>query len=39
MASELHVDELMVVTVVHDHQARMRSYQLLAEAFGLTPRP
>lgn len=38
MASELHVDELMVVTVVHDHQARMRSYQLLAEAFGLTPR-
>jgi len=38
MASVLHVDELMIVTVVHDHRARMRSYQLLAEAFNLTPR-
>jgi luciferase family oxidoreductase group 1 len=38
MASVLHVDELMVVTVVHDHRARMRSYELLAEAFNLTPR-
>jgi hypothetical protein len=28
----------MLVTVVHDHQARLRSYQLLAEAFSLTPR-
>ncbi|MGH7934805.1 MAG: LLM class flavin-dependent oxidoreductase [Candidatus Binataceae bacterium] len=38
MASVLHLDEIMVVTVVHDHQARMRSYQLLAEAFELAPR-
>lgn len=38
MASVLRVDELMVVTVVHDHRARMRSYELLAEAFNLTPR-
>ena len=38
IADELRVDELMVVTVVHDHKARMRSYQLLAEAFDLTPR-
>lgn len=38
MASVLHVDELMVVTVVHDHRARMRSYELLAKAFNLTPR-
>jgi luciferase family oxidoreductase group 1 len=38
IASVLHVDEVMIVTVVHDHRARMRSYQLLAEAFGLTPR-
>jgi luciferase family oxidoreductase group 1 len=38
MASVLHVEELMVVTIVHDHRARMRSYQLLAEAFNLTPR-
>ena len=38
MAGVLHVDELMVVTVVHDHSARMRSYELLAEAFNLAPR-
>jgi alkanesulfonate monooxygenase SsuD/methylene tetrahydromethanopterin reductase-like flavin-dependent oxidoreductase (luciferase family) len=38
MADELRVDEVMVVTIVHDHQARMRSYELLAEAFELTPR-
>jgi luciferase family oxidoreductase group 1 len=38
MASVLHVDEVMVVTIVHDHRARLRSYELLAEAFGLKPR-
>lgn len=38
MASVLKADELMVVTIVHDHTARMRSYELLAEAFGLTSR-
>jgi luciferase family oxidoreductase group 1 len=38
MASVLHVDELMVVTIVHDHQARRRSYELLAQAFELPPR-
>ena len=38
MASILHAEELMVVTVVYDHQARMRSYELLAQAFGLKPR-
>jgi luciferase family oxidoreductase group 1 len=38
MASQLGVDELMVVTIVHDHQARMRSYELLASAFELSPR-
>lgn len=36
MASQLGIDELMVVTIVHDHQARMRSYELLASAFELT---
>jgi hypothetical protein len=35
MASELHVDELMLITVVHSHEARKRSYELLAEAFGI----
>jgi hypothetical protein len=28
-------DELMVITAVYDHEARKRSYSLLAEAFGL----
>ncbi len=35
IAAELLVDELMVVTIVHDHAARMHSYELLAGAFGL----
>jgi len=35
MASQLHVEELMIVTIVHDHRARMRSYELLAKAFEL----
>jgi alkanesulfonate monooxygenase SsuD/methylene tetrahydromethanopterin reductase-like flavin-dependent oxidoreductase (luciferase family) len=38
MASQLGIDELMVVTIVHDHQARMRSYELLAAAFELPAR-
>ena len=28
-------DELMIVTAVHDPAARIRSYGLIAEAFGL----
>ena len=35
LAAETQADELMVSTVVHDHAARRRSYELLAEAFGL----
>lgn len=35
IATSLGVDELMIVTIVHDPAARLRSYQLLAEAFGL----
>jgi hypothetical protein len=27
----------MLITVVHSHEARRRSYALLAEAFGITP--
>ena len=38
MARALAVDELMLITVVHDHDARKRSYALLAEAFDLGPR-
>ena len=35
MAQALQVEELMVVTIVHDHGARLRSYELLARAFDL----
>jgi len=28
-------DELMIITAVYDHEARRKSYSLLAEAFGL----
>ena len=35
LAAEYGADELMVVTITHDHAARRRSYELLAEAFGL----
>lgn len=38
IAGELAVDELMILTIVHDHRARVRSYELLAEAFHLAPR-
>ena len=38
MAESLGIDEIMVVTIVHDHAARVRSYELLAQAFGLTVR-
>ena len=31
-------DELMVITPVYDHEARKKSYSLLAEAFGLKKR-
>jgi luciferase family oxidoreductase group 1 len=32
------VDEFVVVTITHDFAARLRSYELLAEAFALQPR-
>ena len=38
IAEALALDELMILTIVHDHRARVRSYELLAEAFRLTPR-
>jgi luciferase family oxidoreductase group 1 len=36
LAEEHEVEELVVVTITHDFRARTRSYELLAEAFGLT---
>ncbi len=38
LAERCGVDEVMAVTVTHDPGARMRSYELLAEAMGLEPR-
>jgi hypothetical protein len=35
MAGELGIGELIVNTIVWDHAKRLRSYELLAEAFSL----
>ena len=35
MAESLGLDEIVVNTITHSHEARLRSYTLLAEAFGL----
>jgi luciferase family oxidoreductase group 1 len=35
MITASKADELMVITAVYDHDARKRSYSLLADAFGL----
>jgi luciferase family oxidoreductase group 1 len=38
MITASQADELMVITAVYDHEARKRSYTLLAEAFDLEQR-
>jgi alkanesulfonate monooxygenase SsuD/methylene tetrahydromethanopterin reductase-like flavin-dependent oxidoreductase (luciferase family) len=35
VAREYDADEVMVVTITFDHEARRRSYELIAEAFDL----
>lgn len=35
LAMALKLEEIMIVTIVHDHQARLRSYELLAQEFAL----
>jgi luciferase family oxidoreductase group 1 len=35
MIATSQADELMVISAIYDHEARKRSYSLLAEAFGL----
>src|SRR3954447_20249972 len=37
VAAEYGAQEVMVVTITHDPAARLRSYELIAEAFGLAP--
>jgi luciferase family oxidoreductase group 1 len=36
VAAEYGADEVLVLTITHDHAARRRSYELIAEAFGLS---
>jgi luciferase family oxidoreductase group 1 len=36
VADEYGAQEVIVVTITHDHEARRRSYELIAEAFSLT---
>ncbi|HEY6080460.1 MAG TPA: LLM class flavin-dependent oxidoreductase [Polyangiaceae bacterium] len=38
LAARTRADEVMITTVTHDPAARLRSYQLLAEAFALADR-
>ncbi|MBA3520236.1 MAG: LLM class flavin-dependent oxidoreductase [Rhizobiales bacterium] len=35
VAAEYGADEVMIVTITHEHAARRRSYELIAEAFDL----
>jgi luciferase family oxidoreductase group 1 len=37
VAEQYGAQELMVVTITYDHEARRRSYELIAETFGLEP--
>lgn len=37
LAADYGVDEIVVVTICPEFEARLRSYELLAEAFALTP--
>jgi len=38
LADVYGAEEVLVVTLAYDHEARRRSYELLADAFSLTPR-
>jgi luciferase family oxidoreductase group 1 len=35
VAAEYGADEAMIVTITHDHEARRRSYELIAQAFAV----
>ena len=37
VAEQYGAEEVMVVTITYDHEARRRSYELIAKAFGLDP--
>src|SRR5438270_9463597 len=38
VAAQYGADEVIAVTITHDHEARRRSYELLADAMALDPR-
>ncbi len=38
IAAAYGAEEAIVVTITHDHEARRRSYELLAAEFGLDER-
>src|SRR3954469_19714272 len=38
VAEHYGAEEVMVVTITYDHEVRRRSYELVADAFGLQPR-
>jgi luciferase family oxidoreductase group 1 len=37
IAGDYGADEVMIVTITHSHEARRRSYELVAQSFGLQP--
>lgn len=37
LADEYETDEVLLVTIVHDHEARVRSHELIAGQFALEP--
>jgi hypothetical protein len=37
VAAEYGAEEVVVLTITHSHEARRRSYELIASEFGLTP--
>ena len=37
LAKETQADEIMITSAIYDHEARKRSYDLMAQAYGLTP--
>jgi luciferase family oxidoreductase group 1 len=39
VAADYHAEEVIVVSITYDHAARRRSYELIAEAFGLAAPP
>jgi luciferase family oxidoreductase group 1 len=36
VAAEYEADEVMIVTITYDHAVRLRSYELIADAFAMT---